>query len=112
MFLFAAGAGLPVLHVHALATRLPAARRPAEGRRFRPYDLVVVQPDRLGLQQEEYFTVSANGVMTIRKGVQAEFVPLAEWVRQSSMFDLISDIGFFKHYITRRAFRRWHKVRV
>lgn len=48
--------------------------------------------------------------MTIRKGVQAEFVPLAEWVRQQSLFDSISAIGFYKNYITGRAFRRWHSV--
>lgn len=83
--------------------------RAPEGRLFRPYDLLVVSREQLGLY-EEYFTLSANGVMTIRKGVQAEFVPLAEWVRQQSLFDTISAIGYFKNYITGRAFRRWHKV--
>eukprot|EP00879_Flechtneria_rotunda_P022627 GHRR01023894.1.p1 GENE.GHRR01023894.1~~GHRR01023894.1.p1 ORF type:complete len:968 (+),score=348.72 GHRR01023894.1:492-3395(+) len=53
--------------------------------------------------------MSANGVMTIRKGIQAEFVPMAAWVRQHSLFDLISNIGFFRKYVTGRAFRRWHK---
>lgn len=43
--------------------------------------------------------------------LQAEFTSLAEWVREKTMFDLISSIGFFKHYLTGRAFRRWHKVR-
>lgn len=83
--------------------------RAPEGRLFRPYDLLVVTRQSLGLY-DEYFTVSANGVMTIRKGVQAEFVPLAEWVRQQSLFDSISAIGFYKNYITGRAFRRWHSV--
>jgi dynein heavy chain len=77
--------------------------------RFRPYDLVVVPRERLALYSE-YFTVSANGVMMVRRGVQAEFVPLASWVRQASLFDLVSNIGFFKNYITGRAFRRWHKA--
>lgn len=67
--------------------------------------------ESLGLY-DEYFTISANGVMTIRKGVQAEFVPLAEWVRQQSLFDSVSAIGFYKKYITGRAFRRWHSVSV
>jgi dynein heavy chain len=77
--------------------------------RFRPYDLVVVPRERLALYPE-YFTVSANGVMMVRRGVQAEFVPLASWVRQASLFDLVSNIGFFKNYVTGRAFRRWHKA--
>lgn len=54
--------------------------------------------------------MSANGVMTIKKGIQAEFVQLSAWVRQKSLFDLVSNIGFYKNYITGRAFRRWHKV--
>eukprot|EP00882_Tetradesmus_deserticola_P022115 GHRQ01024001.1.p1 GENE.GHRQ01024001.1~~GHRQ01024001.1.p1 ORF type:complete len:423 (+),score=129.38 GHRQ01024001.1:383-1651(+) len=82
--------------------------RPPEGMRFRPYDLIVVPRERLALYSE-YFTVSANGVMMVRRGVQAEFVPLASWVRQASLFDLVSNIGFFKNYVTGRAFRRWHK---
>ncbi len=43
--------------------------------------------------------------------LQAEFISLAEWVREKTLFDLISSIGFFKNYLTGRAFRRWHKVR-
>lgn len=58
----------------------------------------------------EYFTVSATGVMRIKRGVQAEFTSLAEWVREKTLFDLISSIGFFKNYLTGRSFRRWHKV--
>ena len=49
-------------------------------------------------------------VEVVRRGLQAEFVGLAEWVRQASLFDLVSAIGFFRHYITGRAFRRWHQV--
>eukprot|EP00879_Flechtneria_rotunda_P031618 GHRR01034556.1.p1 GENE.GHRR01034556.1~~GHRR01034556.1.p1 ORF type:complete len:266 (+),score=71.90 GHRR01034556.1:18-815(+) len=82
--------------------------RAPEGARYRPYDLVVVPREGLG-RYPEYFTMSANGVMTIRKGIQAEFVPMAAWVRQHSLFDLISNIGFFRKYVTGRAFRRWHK---
>lgn len=90
-------------HIVMLCCRAP------EGRLFRPYDLLVTARESLGLY-DEYFTVSANSVMTIRKGVQAEFVPLAEWVRQQSLFDSVSAIGFYKNYITGRAFRRWHSV--
>jgi hypothetical protein len=46
----------------------------------------------------------------LRAPVQAEFTNLAEWVREKTMFDLISSIGFFKNYLTGRAFSRWKKV--
>ena len=43
-------------------------RRRAKGSvRFRPYDLVVVQRTKV---EAEYFTVSATGVMRLRRGVQ------------------------------------------
>jgi dynein heavy chain len=60
--------------------------------------------------ESEYFTVSATGVMRIRHGIQSEFTSLAEWVREKTLFDLISNIDFFKNYLTGRSFRRWHKV--
>lgn len=41
--------------------------RAPEGVRFRPYDLLVVQRQKIG---PEYFTVSATGVMRIKRGVQ------------------------------------------
>ena len=56
--------------------------------------------------------MSATGVMRLRRGIQSEFTSLAEWVREKTLFDLISSIDFFKNYITGRCFRRWHKVGV
>lgn len=100
---------LPACCGEWLASLLWSACRAPEGVHFRPYDLNVVPRERIS-RCSEYFTMSANGVMAIRKGVQAEFVALEAWVRQSSLFDLVSNIGFFKNYLTGRAFRRWHKV--
>ena len=56
--------------------------------------------------------MSATGVMRLRRGIQSEFMSLSEWVREKTLFDLISRIDFFKNYITGRCFRRWHKVGV
>lgn len=95
---------------HACNALSPPPARPPEGRRYRPYDLLVV-PREAAARAAEYFTVSANGVVAIRGGQQAEFVALSSWVRQRSLFDLVSQIGFYKHFLTGRAFRRWHKVR-
>lgn len=46
----------------------------------------------------------------VGRAPQAEFTPLAEWVRERTLFDLISCVGFFRNYLTGRCFRRWHKV--
>ena len=40
--------------------------------RFRPYDLLVVRRQKIG---SEYFTVSATGVMRIKRGVQVGALP-------------------------------------
>lgn len=41
--------------------------RAPEVKRFRPYDLMVVPRTKAG---PEYFTISATGVMRVRRGVQ------------------------------------------
>ncbi|KAI8468855.1 MAG: dynein heavy chain, N-terminal region 2-domain-containing protein [Monoraphidium minutum] len=81
--------------------------RAPEGPRFRPYDLVVVGREEV---RGEYFTVSSTGIVRIRKGAQAEFTPLADWVREAAMFDAVASIGFFRNYLTGRTFRAWVKV--
>lgn len=43
-------------------------RDPAAGLRLRPYDLVVVRREAAG---DDYYTVSATGVMHMRRGVRA-----------------------------------------
>jgi dynein heavy chain len=96
---------------------LCGTHRAPEGSRFRPYDLVVVP--RLEVDPEYFFTFSATGVMRMAKDVRgssssnhADFTPLAEWVHESTLFDAVSRIGFFKNYLTQRAFSRWHQVRI
>jgi hypothetical protein len=32
------------------------------------------------------------------------------WVRHTSLFDMVSNIGFYRNYINKRAFKRWLKV--
>ncbi|KAK9828903.1 hypothetical protein WJX72_002692 [[Myrmecia] bisecta] len=76
------------------------------GRFFRPYDLVVVRREDV---EPEHFNISAAGVMHIRKGMQSEFTPLGEWMRESALFSLLTKINYFKTYLIGRCFRRWHK---
>eukprot|EP00884_Botryococcus_braunii_P021647 jgi/Botrbrau1/8166/Bobra.357_2s0012.1 len=74
---------------------------------FGPYDLLVVP--REDVDPQEHFTMSASGVLLIRKGAESEFIPLGQWFREKSLFSLLSCLPFFKHYIIARAFKRWHK---
>ncbi|CAG9462898.1 unnamed protein product [Pedinophyceae sp. YPF-701] len=74
---------------------------------FRPYDLEVVRREDVGNQ---YYTISATGVMKIRRGVQSEFISLAEWIREKTLFSLLRNIPFFKHYIVGNFFRAWRQT--
>ena len=78
--------------------------------KFRPYDLEVMHDDKL--LNDEYFTVSNKGVVQIvqsanrrlkvmRKGkpTPTEFFQLHEWMRQSTMFNVLTSMKFFKHYL-------------
>ena len=89
---------------------------PAE---FRPYDLVTTQTqDRKELNQE-YFTISAQGVVQVfqdknekikgakKNHVPTEFLSLPEWMQQSTMFNVLTSMKFFKHYLIGKVFRLW-----
>ncbi len=81
-------------------------RAPA-GVLFRPYDLLVTTREEA---EHEYFTISATGVMHIKKGEQSTFTSLGDWMKDEAMFNLISKIKYFRTYLIGRCFRRWHKV--
>ena len=92
----------PVHHLmHVFWYRAPA------GVLFRPYDLLVTTREEVG---PEYFTISATGVMHIKKGEQSSFTSLGDWMKDEAMFNLISKIKYFRTYLIGRCFRRWHKV--
>lgn len=90
------GAETPLKFVHL--------NRAAPGKRFRPYDLIVVQPEDV---EPEHFTMSAAGVVRIAPGEPSGFTPLAEWMRWSTTFNVISSIRFFKNYLIHKTFHRW-----
>jgi dynein heavy chain len=78
--------------------------RSDSGDNFRPYDLDVVPRKRIA---PEYFTISASGVVHIKPGVPSGFISLAEWIRESTMFNVLSSIRFFKHFLITKTFRLW-----
>ncbi|KAH8612560.1 putative Dynein heavy chain N terminal region 2 domain1 [Trypanosoma vivax] len=75
---------------------------------FRPYDLCVTSMKR-GVEEKEHYIMSATGVVHVRPGQPSEVVSLAEWMRESSLFDVLREIHFFKTYLVYKAFIRWYK---
>jgi len=79
--------------------------RAKTGDAFRPYDLVVVSREKV---EAEYFTMSANGVAHAYATAQpSEFMSLSAWMEQSTFFNVLQSIRFFRHYLAAKIFRLW-----
>jgi len=108
------GSGTPIKFVNC-------KRRPVPADQFRPYDLVKVDEDDEKALEDEYFTISAQGVVQVQQvqdkyGRRAhqeggfaptEFLSLSEWMQQSTMFNVLTSMKFFKHYLIGKVFTRW-----
>mmetsp|Transcript_4972 Transcript_4972/g.18687 ORF Transcript_4972/g.18687 Transcript_4972/m.18687 type:complete len:4187 (-) Transcript_4972:2731-15291(-) len=75
-------------------------------REYRPYDLVVCDREDTN---PEYFTMSASGVVHVQPGQPTEFMSLSDWMRESTMFNVLRKIRFFKYYLVFKCFKIWHK---
>ncbi|XP_029571084.1 dynein heavy chain domain-containing protein 1 [Salmo trutta] len=73
---------------------------------FRPYDLRVVPPNRAGT---EHFIFSPSSVLHVQDGCSAGLLSLAEWHREAILWRALQDIPFFRDYLLRKAFIRWHR---
>lgn len=74
------------------------------GLAFRPYDLMVVAQ---GDVNSEHFTMSSSGLVHMSPGNPSEFVALAEWMRQSTLFNVLTSFRFFKYYLVNKSFSLW-----
>jgi dynein heavy chain len=82
---------------------------PHSKQQFRPYDLIVVPEKEIG---NEYYTVSAQGVVYVcprdsEGGSTTTFYSLSDWMHQSKMFNLLTSMNFFKHYLIGKVFQSW-----
>ncbi|GFH24469.1 uncharacterized protein HaLaN_22275 [Haematococcus lacustris] len=56
--------------------------------------------------------MSVMGVVHVQLGGprDGEFMPLGEWIRLSSIFDILRNLRFFKHFATGKALRLWRRT--
>ena len=80
--------------------------RTETGDDFRPYDLEVVPRDAV---QSDHYTMSSSGLVHIQPGVPSEFVSLADWMRESTMFNLLRKKRVFKYYLVSKMFKSWRQ---
>mmetsp|Transcript_46773 Transcript_46773/g.83798 ORF Transcript_46773/g.83798 Transcript_46773/m.83798 type:complete len:4084 (-) Transcript_46773:846-13097(-) len=80
--------------------------RSKTGLRFRPYDLNVVMR---GEQLPEHFVISASGVVHMQPGQPSEVMALSEWMRESTLFNVLTRIKFFRDFLVHKAFTQWQR---
>eukprot|EP00971_Amphidinium_carterae_P285136 5660124-Amphidinium_carterae.1 len=85
--------------------------------KFRPYDLEVI-PELMEMhrgtapqtvQLAEHFTISATGVVHVRKGQPSEYMSLGDWMHQCLMYSVLTSMNFFKFYLHGKVFKRWRE---
>ena len=92
------GSSSPIKFVHLIKSDT--------GITYRPYDLSVVPP-LLCAAGTSYYTMSSAGLVHVAPNVASEFIPLAEWMRQSTNFNMLRAIRFYKYYLHTKAFMMW-----
>jgi dynein heavy chain len=91
-------------------------RRPVPVAGYRPYDLVVIEDEKK--LDREYYTISAQGVVLVQNEkkrrkvsrpnpANTEFLTLSDWMQQSTMFNVLTSMKFFKYYLISKVFSLW-----
>ncbi|XP_067287609.1 dynein heavy chain domain-containing protein 1 [Pseudorasbora parva] len=73
---------------------------------YRPYDLRVVPQSAAGT---DYYIFSPTTVIHMEDGFCVELWTLAEWYRESVLCEALRDLPFFRDYLLRKTFKRWHR---
>ena len=99
----------PIKYIHCVKAR---------ARGFAPYELDIVHDETRLAKVREYYTISFSGILHIfssQKGPRrarekpTEFISLSDWMKESTQFNIISNIDFFKNYLAVKILRTWRK---
>ena len=89
------------------------------GTEFRPYDLSVVPGNQIpssGPGAAMHFVMTEKGLTRMTKNpvtgvvVPSEVIPISTWMRESSVFNVVSNMRFFRTYLPRKAFTAWRRA--
>lgn len=77
---------------------------PENSVQYRPYELVVVTHSNIF---NEHYTMSASGVVHFVSQQPTEYMSLSEWMKESTTFNILQRIRFFKYYLMFKCFKLW-----
>lgn len=80
----------------------------ASSRRYDPYNLVVVAEEKVN---PEHYVISSHCVLHVRPNRPSDSQSLADWYRQACQFRAVSNIDFFKNFLTTKMFRKWKEIK-
>ena len=73
-------------------------------RHYHPYDLITVPEHQL--DPANHYVFSVFGVLNVRnRGLDVEFLDLAEWYRHAKLWNACRQIPFFRDYLRRKEFQ-------
>ena len=70
--------------------------------KFRPYDLVVVP--RAEASTKEHFIMSSESISIVQRGLPTEVIPLVTWMREATIFNVLTSTKCFKYYLVNKMF--------
>ena len=95
------GLGAPIKVFYCVAS-------PVTNMTYTPYDLIVVPKEFVEHKGIDHYTVTSSGVTFVSpNGGGGEFIPLGDWMGDTSVFALMRQMRFFKDYIIAKAFKFW-----
>lgn len=74
--------------------------------RQNPYKLTVVAKTKA---DPEHFIISKFGILRVYPDGTSDLQSFAEWLREASLFQILRQIPFLKHYRLKKAFRQWYQ---
>ncbi len=76
--------------------------------RYNPYGLVAVKESDI---EPEHFIMSSTGITHVHPQEQfSDLINLQQWTRETTLFNVVSQIGFFKNYLLTKAIRNWKSM--
>ncbi|XP_042622934.1 dynein heavy chain domain-containing protein 1 isoform X2 [Cyprinus carpio] len=73
---------------------------------YRPYDLRVVSHSEAGT---DYYTNTLTTIIHVQNDCCVELWSLEEWTRESVLWGAVRNIPFFRDFVLRKTFKRWHR---
>lgn len=86
-----------------------------------PYKLKIIHCQNELTKVKEYYTVSPSGIVQIYSSSlidkkanflsrkPTEFISLSDWMRESTEFNILSNIHFFKNFLATKILKTWRK---